>query len=78
MNTYLAHSRSNPSIDHFVRLGAGARKPYSGMSARALCGARVFVEPSRTAGTAPGFKQPVGTCKRCAATLGQTVRTIGA
>lgn len=72
MSTYVGHSRAS-TLDHFVRLGAGSRKPYSGMTATSLCGAKVAVT-ERTVGTAPGFTQPIGTCQRCAKVLGQTVR----
>lgn len=72
MSTYVGHSRAS-SLDHFVRLDPGSRKPYSGMTGRALCGAKVGVT-EKTVGTHPDYVQPVGTCKRCAAVLGQKVR----
>lgn len=47
---------------------------YSGQTGTARCGAKVNVIQDVVVGTAAGFAQPAGTCKRCAATLGQTVR----
>ncbi len=49
---------------------------YSGQTGTAQCGVKVNVTEDRVVGTAAGFAQPAGTCKRCAATLGQTVRTL--
>ena len=70
MATYVGYARGG-TVAHRVQ---PRRAWYSGMTGAALCGVKVNVT-DRVAGTAAGAVQPVGTCKRCAATLGQTVRT---
>lgn len=59
---------------HIVRM---RHRWYSGMKAATICGvsAEVLEAP---ASTAAGIVQPVLTCKRCAAALGQTVRVVSA
>lgn len=70
MTTYVGYTRSGTA----AHLAQPRRVWYSGMTEAALCGARVNVS-NRVAGSAPGHVQPVGTCRRCAKALGQTVRT---
>ena len=46
---------------------------YSGETATALCGTKVNMT-DKVASTHPDRTHPVGTCKRCAAALGQKVK----
>lgn len=70
MDTYAAYTRSST----VVHLAQPTRKWYSGMTGTTLCGARAQRITNTTKASAAGYAQPFGTCKRCAATLGQTVR----